>query len=318
MALLWFDLDLNKPPTKTRLLSRFGLGTWLSLLRLLCISLLAGFLFAPLPAGWLAWVPFALNLVCNFTDFSDGYAARVTGSVTRLGEKLDQDLDGRGVLVATLLAFHYGAVGWWFLLVGLARYLWLFGLWLRRRAGLPFYSFPNRLRRPFAGVQMGIGTALFAPSLPHEATFFISSFSMLPFLGNFAYDWLVSVKTFHFYKKDQKRIADAWQKLSSWSLLAVRFLFAALMVARVSQAASDPYLILELAAAFLLLLGLGGRPLAFVFLLLTGLRLLGQIVQPADLAALSCGLTLLYLGVGAFSLRNVPETWIFRSLGGKS
>jgi CDP-diacylglycerol--glycerol-3-phosphate 3-phosphatidyltransferase len=104
------DLALNHRPGKSRLLAAFGPGTQLSLLRLLCIGVLAGFLFQARPGGWLAWAPFCLNLLANSTDFFDGYLARLSGQVTELGRKLDLDLDGRGLLIVSLLAVQYGAV----------------------------------------------------------------------------------------------------------------------------------------------------------------------------------------------------------------
>lgn len=125
---LWGVLDENHREGEMEVLPSFGAGNALSLLRGLLIGLLVGFLFGPRPTGWLAWAPAVLYVISDVTDYLDGYLARVSDHVTRLGETLDIVLDARGVLVVTLLAFHYGSVPWWYLPVGAARYLFVWGI----------------------------------------------------------------------------------------------------------------------------------------------------------------------------------------------
>ncbi|MEX1247743.1 MAG: CDP-alcohol phosphatidyltransferase family protein [Anaerolineales bacterium] len=318
-SILWFDLPQNSLKSKNRLLPRLGPGTWLSLLRLLALSMLGGFLWPARPSGWLAWAPFALLLLFSLLDLADGYAARVSGKATRLGEKLDLDLDARGMLVAALLAFHYAAAGWWYLLVGLARYIYLIAVWARKQMGLRFASPPNCLRRPFAGTQLGIGSALLAPGLPAELTVFISSVSMVPFLANFLYDWWVGAEWLRFRKKNRKRFIKIWQHIRDWSLLIIRLFLVLLILLRIASASSsDLYVAFDATLGLALFFGAMGRPAAFAFLVGTGLRLLGQNPDGIDFALLFIGLILLYLGPGAFSLRKSNELWIFRRAGEKT
>src|SRR5688572_3399516 len=56
LGVLWWILPSNHPPTTTSLLPTFGYGTNLTLTCGLLLFLLAGFLFAPRPPGWLAWL----------------------------------------------------------------------------------------------------------------------------------------------------------------------------------------------------------------------------------------------------------------------
>lgn len=311
LTILFFDLPKHRIASK-KLATEFGLGTWLSLLRLALLSLLAGFLTGR-PFGILAWLPFALALAFNLLDLADGYAARVSGTTTKLGKKLDLDLDSSGMLLVPLLAVIYGTAGWWYLLVGLARYLYVFGLWLRRRRGLRYAPQPNRLRRPLAGVQMGIGVALLAPGLPVSVGLFISTLTMLPFMANFAYDWLVETKQI-------RKVSRRWfsSKLENSALLLLRFGLAALIASNLVMQSSSPLLALEAVCAAILLLGLAGRPAVFVLLLSVGMRLVAQAPQTADFALLGLGLVLLYLGIGKYSLRRFGEAWLFRRAGEKT
>ena len=315
LFLLWFDLPKNVPVRGGKLLPRFGPGTWFSLLRILALSMLAGFLWSPRPEGWLAWLPFALYLFYCLADLADGYAARAVRTVTRLGEKLDLDLDGRGLLVATLLAIHYGTVAWWYVLIGLARYLFAFASWVHKQGGGSFKLRPNSLRRPLAGAQMGFGVAFLAPGLPTEMTFLVSSLTMLPFLGNFLVDWLTGAGWLGL--GTCLRRYRLWRTASNWILLSLRVALLGLLVWRVFGTRLDLYSVLDIFLGFVLLLGLSGRLAAFALLVETGFRLQGLIVQAQDLAILFGGMILLYLGTGAISLRILNEVWIFRRWGAK-
>ncbi|HLE73713.1 MAG TPA: CDP-alcohol phosphatidyltransferase family protein [Anaerolineales bacterium] len=313
LAGLWFDLPRNFSGKKGKLLPGFGPGTWLSLLRMLALSLMAGFLWPPRPAGWLAWLPFWLYLFFNLADLADGYAARACGMITRLGEKLDLALDGRGVLAATLLAYHYGAVGWWFVVVGLARYLFVLAAWVQSRLGRTFELQVNPLRRPLAGAQMGIGVALLAPQLPNAVTFFVATFSMFPFVGNFVFDWLAAAGWLRFKKGAQP--GGAWLALSDWGSVFARVALAAFLTWRVLGAQAGVYVVLDVILGLVLLFGLAGRTAAFALLVETGFRLQNEPVQARDFAILFVCLILLYLGTGTFSLRPLKEGGIFQHWG---
>jgi CDP-diacylglycerol--glycerol-3-phosphate 3-phosphatidyltransferase len=301
MTLLWSDLTLNRNK-QGRLSPSFGIGNWVSLLRLLLLSALAAFLAFPWPYGAAAWLPFVVCLLFNIGDLLDGYLARVTGSATKLGERLDLALDGRGVLVAALLAWHYGAVGWWYLLVGLARYLFVFGIWLRGRFGLRFTSFENPLRRPLAGVQMGVGTAMLAPGLPVDLTLLASSLTMIPFLANFSYDWLVGIGWLRQAKSGGPSSA------LDWLVLAIRLAIGALLLA-----AAPPLLVSLFGVA--VVLGIGGRAAVFGLLIVLAASLLSAEATSIGLAIIAFGLLLLYFGVGRFTLLAINESWLFRRQG---
>jgi CDP-diacylglycerol--glycerol-3-phosphate 3-phosphatidyltransferase len=162
--LLWRGLKHNHRQGETALLPTFGLGNTLTLLRGLGIALLAGFLFSSWPTGGLAWAPALLYTLAAIADGLDGYLAHLTHQTTKLGEILDMEFDALGLLVATLLAVQYHLLPWWYLFLGLARYLFILGIWWRTRQGKPVYDLPSSAtRRMIAGFQMGFSTAVLWP-----------------------------------------------------------------------------------------------------------------------------------------------------------
>ena len=160
MWFLWKNLELNHRPGERVLLPTLGIGNGLSLLRGLCICLLAGYLFSSRPPGILAWVPAILYTVSLLSDWFDGYLARVTNQVTLLGEALDTEFDCVEMLIAVGLVVWYRTLAWWFLFLGLAPYILIFSLWLLRWLGRPVYDLPSWIHTPF-----GLGSRQFGRPL---------------------------------------------------------------------------------------------------------------------------------------------------------
>lgn len=316
LAVLFLDLAKNQSTRTKRLLPRFGPGLWVSAARLLLLSLLAGFLVIPRPQEELAWLPFALALAFNLSDLVDGYLARRSNVTTELGAKLDLDLDGRGMLVNSLLVIHYGQVGLWFALVGLARYIYVAAIWLRRRLGMAVKPpAANPLRRPFAGVQMGIVTSLLAPIFSPAATNFIATLTMLPFLGNFFYDWLQIGGRVPTIGK-QKKVAI--KQIAAAAALVLRVVVVSLLARRLMLfGLNGPYLFFELLAAVCFFLSLAGRPMAMFALIETSERLKNNPIEIADFVLLFGLAALLYLGMGRFNLWEPEKSLVTRRLGEK-
>jgi CDP-diacylglycerol--glycerol-3-phosphate 3-phosphatidyltransferase len=195
--LLWnFQRGLpdNHRNGEATLLPALGLGNSLTLLRGLAIGLLAGFLFLPRPTGGLfAWTPAILYAVIIVLDYLDGYAARMTNHVTKLGETLDGICDTLALLIAITLLVSYGQIPAWYLLVGLTPYLYRLALWWRQRRQRPIFDLPSsRQRRMLAGFQMGFISVLLWPlNYPTTATALVGVAIAAPILAGFWRDWLV-------------------------------------------------------------------------------------------------------------------------------
>lgn len=193
LVMLWLFLPANHRPSAAAVLPTLGLGNGLTLTRGLLLGLLAGFLVIPEPGGWVAWLPMALYTTADLLDFCDGLAARLTNHVTALGEKLDMELDALGIGVVVLLVIVQGKAGWWFLVVALARYLFVIGLWWRRRQGRPIYPLPeSRYRRLIAGYNMGFLSVALWPIMTPGAVAIGAAVFVTPLLLIFWRDWLVA------------------------------------------------------------------------------------------------------------------------------
>lgn len=312
LARFWPALSLNHRPDEKEVLQSFGLGTRISLVRFISISILSGFLFLPEPSGYLAWLPAIAYLAAIFSDFFDGYLARITNHVTLLGQKLDLDLDARGLLVATLLAFAYGRVPWWYLSIGLARYLFTFGLYWRRRKAKAIYPLqPNVHRRSLAGTLMVFSTAMLIPIFSPPETKLVASLFMLPFLSNFLLDW--------WQVSGRARLSNFWSEFLSARLarfvpsgmFVLRLTLAGLLLLRVRNVPiSGFYSAIEIGLAIALIFGVLGRTAAAILLIATGTRQLFLALGPLDWAILSIGTATLFLGTGKWSLYAPEEVWI--------
>jgi CDP-diacylglycerol--glycerol-3-phosphate 3-phosphatidyltransferase len=188
----WTVLDQNRRPGESSLLPAFGPGNILTLSRGLVMALLAGFLFLPRPVdGLLAWTPAILYTLLASLDYLDGTVARVTNQVTVLGEKLDGAFDALGLLIAIGLAVWYGQLPVWYLLVGLLRYLFSWGIWWRERWGKPVYELPpSRNRRVLAGFQMGFISVTLWPLFSPPGTTLVAVLFAVPMFASFGRDWL--------------------------------------------------------------------------------------------------------------------------------
>jgi CDP-diacylglycerol---glycerol-3-phosphate 3-phosphatidyltransferase len=317
-------LVYNLRAGETRLLPDLGWGNVLTLLRGLLVALMSGFLFLPYPAGWLAWVPGILYVISCAADFLDGYVARLTQHTTRLGEILDMSFDGLGVLAASLLVVQYGQAPAWYILVGLARYLFLAGLWVRRRLERPIYEMPPRSsRRIIAGLQMGFLGAALLPVFSAQATNLAAVLFGLPLLIGFMRDWGYVSGVLHPGGRGQR---TDWQPfLDFWLPVAARVMILALNLGWLwvqqqtlpgyDACISAGWVVYVLAAA---MVALGVLPRAGAGLALGLLSFYGL---PAGLTAggfliLAAYTLILYLGGGGFSLW-APEKELFRRRPGE-
>ncbi len=212
VIIIWQNIGFYQKLTKNRkndsspLIAYIGIANWITLTRGVLIAFLSGFILMVKPDNWILWVPAILYLVASILDYLDGIVARITNSGTLLGADLDIDMDGLGVIVASLVAIHYGQIPLVYLLVGIARYLFLIGISIRRKRGLVVKSLPaSPYRRGLAGAQMGFLVAVLFPVFKPPATSIAAIFFMTPFLISFLMDWL-SVSNF----KNLSKIHAKW------------------------------------------------------------------------------------------------------------
>jgi len=169
-----------------------GLAKQLTIFRGLLICLLVGFLFLNPPEGFLAWIPGFLYSTALIMDGFDGYLARLCKERSAFGAFLDRDLDALGTLIGVLLAVHYTRLPDWYILAGMAYYLFACGEWWREKCGLPLRPLPaRRYRRHVAVVQsVFIALALLPVSVLPKSDM-TAALVMIPVLAGFLRDWRI-------------------------------------------------------------------------------------------------------------------------------
>jgi CDP-diacylglycerol--glycerol-3-phosphate 3-phosphatidyltransferase len=335
--ILWTGLPENYREGEDKLLSSLGAGNYLTILRGTLIAALMGFLLAPRPEGWVAWMPGVCYTLAAIIDLFDGYIARLTSQTTRLGEALDLKLDGLGVLAAALVATRYGQVPTWYVLVGIARYLFVAGLWLRKRLGKPVYELPESAsRRPFAGAQMGFLAVALLPVFSPPGTYVAGILFAIPFLTGFARDWLLVCSVLKpglaNYQKHATSVAGSRRHLlQQWIPLILRAATVSLTgVALVSKAevhaalfqGSAPaglslilMLLLQMIGLALIALGAAGRTATLAILFSVGIQQRLAVLTSLDVALMIVATGLFFLGTGPFSLWKPEDKIIRRRLG---
>lgn len=321
-AYLFRSLGNNRPPTGGDLFPSLGLANCITTFRGVFNAMLIGFLFCPIPSGWLLWMPGALYLVSAVMDFVDGFVARLTNQTTLLGATLDSRWDELGFTAGVILSVLYGQAPVIYLLVGCARYLFMLGIWLRRRQGLAVYDLPSsRFRRPLAGMQMVIIGAILLPVFVPPVTWAIVSIFLFPFLANFLFDWLVvSGQIRPVQSLRMVRELPAFKRACSLLPLFARFslaiLLASLLLNEVwSGRQPVSVLILAVLAIFALAAGVAGRLVALVVMIMAGLGLgaapnLFSGLEPLRLWLILLVSAVLFLtSTGQFSMWR-PEDWL--------
>lgn len=336
--LVWSELGNNRRSEKDPLLKSFGWGTRVSLFRGLCIGLMAGFILNPKLEGSLAWLPAVLYTLGDFADYFDGYLARITNHETILGERLDLELDALGLLAAVTLAVWYGSLPWWFLFIGMARYVYAFGIWLRRKQGKPEYELPpSTSRRAIAGLTMGFISVTLWPIAPKIPTTIAGVVFMTPFAASFARDWLVvsgqldpNSRRYRAFRSWAKRVLIQWTPipirlalLASVGPTAMRK--AAQFTNEVARFADNgfpnPEIIvivfglLEAIGVILVSLGIAGRFAAFALLFPIGFTIVGFGLDFPRAIALVSTLSIMILGTGSYSIWKPSDQIFVRRAG---
>lgn len=340
LSVLWRNLPANHRFGESELLPTLGPGNALTLMRGLCIGLLAGFLFGPWPPGALAWVIVLLYTITDIADYFDGYLARRADHVTPLGGVLDMAFDGLGTLVVILLAVSFGQLPWWYLGLGLARYLFVFGLWMRRRLKLPIREMaPSAHRRVFAGFQMGFLSVVLWPILPRPMAVIAGTiFAAATGLG-FLRDWLIVSGAIDPASSLYRRAQSGLYRLFARALPILWRLILAVTMAIVFRAVSPlpvpaawqqllaewgvpapsrfalALALVGLAGAPLVVLGILPRILALALTLPIGFDIATRGLVGENTLALVSVTFIQLLGPGLFARWPVEERYMFRRLG---
>src|SRR3989304_1299785 len=92
------SLPRNRRHSGGALLSAIGAGNHATIARGVLLAQLPGYLLFPWPAGWQAWLPTLTFTLSLAGDYLDGYLARRADRLTGLGEALDIEFGGVGLM----------------------------------------------------------------------------------------------------------------------------------------------------------------------------------------------------------------------------
>jgi CDP-diacylglycerol--glycerol-3-phosphate 3-phosphatidyltransferase len=148
------------------------------------VALASGFLLVPSAAA-------PAYTAAAILDGVDGRVARRSKRETLLGSKLDMEIDAIGILVASVGGILLGKLPLGYAAVGLARYVFVVGVTVRRRLGKPVRDLdPSPLRRILAGLQMGFLASTLWPQVPSALSLAVAYPLGAATLLTFLRDWL--------------------------------------------------------------------------------------------------------------------------------
>ena len=250
------------------------------------------------------------------------------------------EYDSLGMLIVTLLAVWYGQLPWWYLLLGLARYLFVFGLWWREKRGLPNRDLPHSVhRRVFAGFQMGFMSSVLWPIMPSEFATIAGTAFALPTALGFLRDWLLVIGWLD-ANGDRYRRGQQWlyQTTTQWLPPLLRLLLASCLTA-IFLALPDAWppsawvtlftgwglplpsflavvaVLLLLLGSALVLLGTMGRLAAFWLVFPIGFDMVTRGLGLANGVALATAVYLMLLGTGPLSQWKPEERFLLKRMG---
>lgn len=162
----------------------------------------------------LIWIIALLYTFAALTDRFDGYLARINKHTTIFGREIDMRIDALGILLLSLLAWQFGKVGGWYILVGLSYYIFSGIGWIRRKRGIKSYPLSeSKHRRLLAGMQMGFLAVCLWPILTPPATSLASIVFGVPLLVTFLRDLLVMTGKIHSKNAHYEQLYSAGENL---------------------------------------------------------------------------------------------------------
>jgi CDP-diacylglycerol--glycerol-3-phosphate 3-phosphatidyltransferase len=299
-----------------------GPANHVTLARGVLLMWLAGFVFLPRPASWLGYAPAVLYTTAILLDGLDGLLARLTRRITKLGQRLDIELDGLGILAASALGIVWGQLPAWYSLVSLAYYAFTLVQWLRRRLGLTVYPLPPIAdRRLMAGIQMGFVSAVLWPVLPPVLVTLAAALIAVPFLAGFVRDGLfmsgvlnVNSPSYRTWAGRLTVVVQRWLPVPVRLAVVTVFVLNFLQTGHLAFYEQQPLAGVVWLALLGVLVGAGiaGRTAGMLLAIFISLAAVRWGVTQLSLILMACGLTLLLFGSGALSVWQPEEILLQR------
>lgn len=314
-------LKLNRREQSSPLYADLGWANRLTIARGWLIAVTGGFLFIPSVLqqhSLLIWIAAAAYSFAAIFDRVDGFIARKTQRSSLLGAELDTVFDALGLLVAPLLALQLGKIHATYLLVSVAYYLFVLGIYVRHRQNKSVYPLaPSKLRRTLAGFQMAYVAVVLWPPFHPKITVLAGVGFMLPLLIGFLVDWFVVSGRINPHESRTANLFRTLNRLTNSLLLpAVRLALipVSIYIATHSQW-TVPIVATVAISVLLIVLGLAGRAGGMLLLMILAWTVPVAPDEPVMLLMVFGTIAIVLLGCGQFSVWQADDDWINRQDG---
>jgi phosphatidylglycerophosphate synthase len=171
---------------------RFGLANTVTALRAGLIAVLPALILAPGGLDPVAsWAVIGFGLAALALDGLDGRIARRRNEASAFGARFDMEIDAAYVLFLSGLVAAAGRAGWWILLAGLLRYLWVGAtlVWPLLDRPVP----PSLFRKSVCVIVLLLLLIALAPIIPSAWAALPCAFGLALLLASFGRDlvWLM-------------------------------------------------------------------------------------------------------------------------------
>jgi phosphatidylglycerophosphate synthase len=322
------SLSLNHPPdAPERLHSSLGIANFLTIVRAVLVASLGGFLFlAPVVAWETAWdwLPGMVYLTAVAMDYADGYLARITYRVTRLGEFLDTQVDALGLLLAGLILVFRAKAPLPYLWVGLGYYVLQAAIRLRSVAGRPVGRVaPRPDARWAAGCEMVYAALALLPVFKPEATRPAAWVMTLAMGISLGMDWRIVCGHAPESGRARSRMQDqCWKVLGGGLPLALRFAITAVLILTCCASPNDPLGDIPwpirsaaLVSGVLCALGVAARAAAVLLSLICALWLIPTLPGSVASFTLMASIALMLTGAGHPRMWQPEDRFLMKKRG---
>jgi phosphatidylglycerophosphate synthase len=167
---------------------RFGAANTITAIRAGITCLIGGILFGTetFMEPVMAWGLVAATALALCLDGVDGYAARYSGTNSDFGARYDMEVDAALIFCLSVLAFLLGKAGWWVILIGVMRYLFVAAQYFVPR--LRGKLMPSFRRQIICVVQVVCLGSILLPIIEPPISMMIAALGLLALSYSFAHD----------------------------------------------------------------------------------------------------------------------------------
>lgn len=169
--------------------ARYGIANQVTTVRAALVALTAALIGEP-PTATVAATALAFGATATALDGLDGWLARRTAMASEFGARFDMEVDALLIQVLAILAWTGGKAGWWVLMSGLLRYMFVAAGWI-----LPWMTRPlasSTRGKVVCVAQIAVLLVVLLPAVTPPASVWLAAFGLAGLAWSFAVDtwWL--------------------------------------------------------------------------------------------------------------------------------